>query len=1171
MRELREIEIPLRINWSRRTPRRDAPVRGGIPLPAGAVRDTGRLRLLDPQGRDVPLQSDALAYWPDRSVQWALVDFLARARTAGAYRLLSPQRRARPTPTALRVRESKRRITVVTGPLKFTVLKQGGGWLHEAWLDSTGQGCFDPDHRIVRPGSDAFIQLRYRPPEQRSKIERQPPPGMSEDEASAMAGTFRATADPDAVAVIEEQGPNRVVVRCSGLHVRDDGRAYAPYVIRIHALAGQAYLHVTHTFTSTVDLRMVDTLALGVSLRYRMAGPARFAVGTDSGPVTGRLDRRTVWQVYRNAEPKAWPSFDQFRGESAVWVDGRLLAAGGVPPGWIDVRGGGRGVGLGVRDLKQMYPKELQVAGNAGELRFLINPEHGPEYDWYNGVRPEDISPTGGHWTHAGGAGISRSHDFLVSFFTGRGQTPALTASLNDGPLVQCRPSWYAESGALGPMIARDARRFPAAERWHRCQAEWLYRHANEWFKWWGDIDYGGIQCYYLREEGHWCNVLERFGWILAGYQTQGAPWMYYMRTGDRRFFSLARAAARHVADVELDATGGRRMFSLHWGQTGDWWHNDPIGPFWGWLLTGDHRLREQLMLSAPRCGGGFSPQVTPDRELLLRIVNGARIYAITGDSDYIDRTHHDAMCMVERQLPSGRLEGDKGFTMPNFGVDALALAYELTGDKRIQEALLRYADWACTAGGRDQNQWVGRSERRLTLALYGWAYHYTRNPKYLWPIAADLNGRHLLAERLRFRPKWRNPGCNIDYRRSDHSRPVHRAMFSQTYVEAKVMLRLPYALAALKAAGLDEAACARVVDTDSVGYAVPERGTHKIRKKRGSDFETVPLGAAAGVDPRQPDPYGWGDVEYEIQYTAMETVFGSLPFGAVVDYLGIPFHLRAGTSMLVLGADERRSIRLPPDATALHFLGHVCGNGDSELGAVGALYVFHFADGSSETVPLANCVDYEDVRMWHLSRNAPLARSWWPVYTYSKIRHINVWTYRPTKPVCRVDVVDTGLGHKFTLLALTAETPSPPAEGQTRPLTSRPVRGQTLRDLTWSVPSGRYDLALTLSGDRPLHLCVRQGARTLVQRYGVAGAFYGRDNRERLVLPIVVRTGRLNLALAADDDMAAPDQLKWEFLPRANEAAGAPTWQPRDGSPTWTLHSARLLPSRGKKGTSRR
>jgi|GEM_PF-5678205 len=52
-------------------------VLGGVPFGRGVISDPGQLLLHDTSGASVPLQSRVLALWPDRSIRWAELAFLA--------------------------------------------------------------------------------------------------------------------------------------------------------------------------------------------------------------------------------------------------------------------------------------------------------------------------------------------------------------------------------------------------------------------------------------------------------------------------------------------------------------------------------------------------------------------------------------------------------------------------------------------------------------------------------------------------------------------------------------------------------------------------------------------------------------------------------------------------------------------------------------------------------------------------------------------------------------------------------------------------------------------------------------------------------------------------------------------------------------------------------------
>src|SRR5688500_12091715 len=55
--------------------RSNEPVTVGIPLPQGAAFDPARLTLWSPDHGPLPLQTQVLAFWSDKSIQWVLLDF----------------------------------------------------------------------------------------------------------------------------------------------------------------------------------------------------------------------------------------------------------------------------------------------------------------------------------------------------------------------------------------------------------------------------------------------------------------------------------------------------------------------------------------------------------------------------------------------------------------------------------------------------------------------------------------------------------------------------------------------------------------------------------------------------------------------------------------------------------------------------------------------------------------------------------------------------------------------------------------------------------------------------------------------------------------------------------------------------------------------------------------
>lgn len=101
------------------------PVTRGVPLPRGLLTDPGAVRLTDECGREVALQTEALARWPGGSVRWLLLDFLPDRLSAGEVRwALRP--RTGPAVTGqptFEVREAANEVVVTTGATAFSVCR----------------------------------------------------------------------------------------------------------------------------------------------------------------------------------------------------------------------------------------------------------------------------------------------------------------------------------------------------------------------------------------------------------------------------------------------------------------------------------------------------------------------------------------------------------------------------------------------------------------------------------------------------------------------------------------------------------------------------------------------------------------------------------------------------------------------------------------------------------------------------------------------------------------------------------------------------------------------------------------------------------------------------------------------------------------------------------------
>ena len=144
------VSIPLTFTHDPKRHPAHWPVTRGVPLPAGLIRDTDGLAVVNPDGDRVPAQFRVLARWADGSVKWVLVDFQASAGSSGwaTYNLTDKSVDDAPAPrqpasnvsatcASIRVEESEDDLRVDTGVLRFRVDRHRYRLFHAVSLGDT--------------------------------------------------------------------------------------------------------------------------------------------------------------------------------------------------------------------------------------------------------------------------------------------------------------------------------------------------------------------------------------------------------------------------------------------------------------------------------------------------------------------------------------------------------------------------------------------------------------------------------------------------------------------------------------------------------------------------------------------------------------------------------------------------------------------------------------------------------------------------------------------------------------------------------------------------------------------------------------------------------------------------------------------------------------------------
>src|SRR5690242_5226508 len=104
------------------------PVRIGVPLPSGAIRDTALLQLRSSSGDLLPFQVRPLDYWRDKSVKWGLLDFFpaVEANSQAVITLVNDVDQMSPKldfSDTISISESEQGFVVNTGVAVFTLVR----------------------------------------------------------------------------------------------------------------------------------------------------------------------------------------------------------------------------------------------------------------------------------------------------------------------------------------------------------------------------------------------------------------------------------------------------------------------------------------------------------------------------------------------------------------------------------------------------------------------------------------------------------------------------------------------------------------------------------------------------------------------------------------------------------------------------------------------------------------------------------------------------------------------------------------------------------------------------------------------------------------------------------------------------------------------------------------
>jgi hypothetical protein len=513
-------------------PRRDEPIRLGVPIERGALLDSTRLLLSDQGGRPRAVVGRALDRWNDGSIRWLLLDFQADHEgldRAQAYELqLNVQPTARIAP-ALQVSHVSSTAMIDTGAATFR-LRTGGSTPFEA---VSVQGASVLDVAAT---------------------------GLAIEDARHGSCTV-ALSD----LVLEEVNELRAVARTEGWAITPRGDRLIRVVMRLHFVAGSATVRFEVTLRNPRrathpagcwelgdpgsivirDAAMTFALASATTSEIRYSTAAGIPVEVSAGDLelyqdsSGGGNWRASTHVNRDgAVPMSFRGYRLRTGTRSA--DG--LRATPI----VTLAAGPRHLSMAVPRFWENFPKAIEASGRAIALRLF----------------PRQWSDT-----HELQGGEQKTHTFYVAF--DRDPVSELPLAWAREPLLaRPTPDDYCASGAVSYLMpavpSADTHTLLVDAAIEGGDTFGIKRERIDEYGWrhFGDLYADHEAVFHMAPSpliSHYNNQYD----AIAGCAYQ------FMRTGDARWWACLTDLAAHVADIDVYHTDQDKAAYNH----GLFWH----------------------------------------------------------------------------------------------------------------------------------------------------------------------------------------------------------------------------------------------------------------------------------------------------------------------------------------------------------------------------------------------------------------------------------------------------------------------------------------------------------------------------------------------------------------------------------------------------------------------
>ena len=503
------------------------PVRVGLPLARGLLHEPGNINLRDGLGRSVSCQVQSLARWPDGSIRWLLLDFMAGTHGPGRHDWAIHLGPGIPVSGQLTIESDAAGFTVDTKLVQFhlnttnlAVSARGAKGTDLLGAEGARWVLTDPEGRVAS-----------------SRVER---------------------------VEVETSGPLRATIRLEG---RFDGSVSAHFVTRLSFHADTALVRIDFTLHNPRRAKHPGGLwDLGdpgsmlfrdLALRLPLGGTeptcTRWSPASDRPARSIANGGVEIYQGGSGGENWQSPSHLNREGRVPCSLRGYRVRAGGEEETGlraspvVSLADGTRAVTVAISDFWQQFPKALETSDRAVRVR-LFPAQFGDLFELQGGEQ--------------------KTHTVWLDLASEEPGGLAWVAS----PLhAHFPPAAYSESGVLAHLVPG-----PGHEPFEKQAAEVVdgprsFFSGRETIDEYGWRNYGEV--FADHEEEHYAGPKPFVSHYNNQYDLVLGSLQQYFRCGDGRWLSLAGPLARHVCDIDIYHTtcdkaaynGGLFWFTDHY------------------------------------------------------------------------------------------------------------------------------------------------------------------------------------------------------------------------------------------------------------------------------------------------------------------------------------------------------------------------------------------------------------------------------------------------------------------------------------------------------------------------------------------------------------------------------------------------------------------------------